>query len=85
MLDLVRHLIRQRGRLGPLPRRVDEREGAVVPDLLDHLERLPEVVLGLAWETDDDVGTERETRDRVAQLGDEPQVALGGRTCAASP
>ena len=76
MLDLVRHLVRQRRRLGPLPRRVDEREGAVVPDCLDDLQRLPEVVLRLAGEADDDVGAERETGNRVAQLGDEPQIAL---------
>ena len=48
----------------PCARRVDEREGAVEADLLDHLERLLEVALGLAGEADDDVGAEREVGDR---------------------
>src|SRR5438067_4423926 len=52
-LDLVRYLVRQRRRLGPAPRRVDERERAVVADLLGDLERKPEVLLGLPREADD--------------------------------
>ena len=75
-LTLLRHLVRHRGGLGALPRAVDEREGAVVADLLDDLERLLEVALGLAREADDDVGRQREVGDRVAQLVDERQVAL---------
>ena len=65
-----------RRRFGSLPRRVDERERAVVGDLLDDLERLLEVLLGLAREADDDVGRQREVRDRGAELVHEPQVAL---------
>ena len=39
--DLVRHeVVGQLGRLGAAPRRVDERERAVVADLLGDLERL---------------------------------------------
>ena len=44
------------GRLRAPPRREDEREGAVVADLLDDLQRLLEVGLGLTREADDDVG-----------------------------
>ena len=76
VLDLVGDLVGQLGRLGAATRRVDEREGAVVAHLLHDLECLPEVVLGLAREADDDVGAEREAGNRVAQLGDERQVAL---------
>ena len=65
-LHLVRHLVGHRRRLGAVARRVDERERAVEPDLLDDLERLAEVVLGLAGEADDDVGAEREVGDRRA-------------------
>ena len=67
-----------RSRLGALARRVDERERAVEADLLDHLERLAEVVLGLAGEADDDVGAEGDVGDRGAHAGDEVEVALAG-------
>ena len=43
VLDLLRHLVWHLGRLRAVPRRVDEREGAVVAHLLDDRERLPEV------------------------------------------
>ena len=76
VLDLVGHLVGQRGRLGAVAGRVDEREGAVVAHLLDDLERLREVVLGLAREADDDVRPERDARDRGAQLVDEGEVAV---------
>ena len=76
VLHLVRNLVRHRGRLGSLPRRIDEGERAVVAHLLDDLERLAEVVLGLAGEADDDVRREREVGDRRAQLLGEPDVAL---------
>src|SRR5579883_781852 len=77
-LDLrrVRDLVGHRRLLRPGPRRVDERERAVEPDLLDDLERLLEVGLGLAREADDDVGAEREVGDRGAQPLDEREVAL---------
>ena len=54
--DAARRLLESAGRLGAAPRREDERERAVVADLLDDLERLCEVLLGLAREADDDVG-----------------------------
>ena len=75
-LHLVGDLVGHRGRLGFLPRRVDEGEGAVVADLLDDLERLTEVLLGLAGEADDDVRRQREVGDRRAQLHGQPHVAL---------
>src|SRR5438552_11232501 len=75
-LHVVRHLIRHRGRLGPGARRVDEGESTVEADLLDDLERLAEVVLGLTGEAHDDVRREREVGDRCPKLPDEPQVAL---------
>src|SRR5262245_48426883 len=76
LLRLVRNLVGHRGRLGSLARRVDEREGAVVADFLDYLQRLLEVAQGLAREADDDVRREREVGDRRAQVADEPEVAL---------
>src|SRR4051812_26396174 len=75
-LHLVRNLVIHHRRLGAVPRGVDERERAVVADLLDDLERLAEIGFGLAREADDDVGSEREVRDRVAHALDEGQVAL---------
>src|SRR3954451_21820181 len=75
-LQLVRDMARHRGRLGARARRVDEREGAVVADLLHDLERLTEVVVRLAGEADDDVGRDCEVRDRCPQLRHQPQVAL---------
>src|SRR2546421_9712917 len=65
-LDLFRYLVGHSGRLGAAPRRVDERERAVEADLLDHLERLAEVRLGLAGEAGDDVGRQRQVGDRAA-------------------
>ena len=75
-LDLVRHLVGHCRRLGAGARRVDEGEGAVVADLLDHLERLAEVRLRLAGEADDDVGPERKVGDCGAHALDEGEVAL---------
>src|ERR1019366_10649363 len=54
-LDLVWQLIGQRRGLGSAPGRVEERERGVIADRLGQLERLLEVRLGLARETDDDV------------------------------
>src|SRR5206468_2531383 len=76
VLHLVRDLVRGHGRFGALPRRVDERVRAVEADLLDYLERLAEVVLGLAWKAHDDVGREREVGHGAAELVDESEVAL---------
>ena len=66
----------QVGGLGPAARREDEREGAVVADLLDDLERLGEVRLGLAREADDDVGGERAVGHVLADQRDAVHVAL---------
>ena len=60
----------------PRARRVDERERAIEPDLLDHLERLGEVRVGLAREADDDVRPEREVGNRIAQPGRKVDEAL---------
>ena len=84
-LHLVRNLIGHRRRVGAGARRVDERERAVEADLLDDLDRLAEVVLGLAREADDDVGREREVGDRRAQRSGESEIALAASTCGASP
>ena len=55
--DLGRdELVGPLGRLGAGTGRVDERVGAVVAGLGDHLEGALEVVVGLAGEADDDVG-----------------------------
>ena len=59
-----------RRRLSPSPRREDEREGAVEADLLAHLERLEEVLLGLPREPDDDVRGDRHVGDVLAQQRD---------------
>ena len=64
-----------RRRLGPAPRREDEGEGAVVADLLADLERLREVLLGLAREADDDVGGDRAVGHVLADERDAVQVA----------
>ncbi len=63
-------------RLGAAAGREEEREGAVVADLLDERERLREVLLGLSWEADDDVGRERHVGDVLADQRDAVEVAL---------
>src|SRR5712691_3404685 len=63
---LVRDLVPGRGCFGPLPRRVDESEGAVVADLLDDLDRLAKVIFCLSREADDDVRRQREVGNRGA-------------------
>src|SRR3954469_8150631 len=75
-LHLVRHdALGDLGRVRPAARRVDEREGAVVADLLADLERLREVLLGLAREADDDVGRQRAVGDVLADQRDAVEVA----------
>ena len=66
----------ERRRLGAAARREDEREGAVVADLVDDLERLREVRLGLAREADDDVGRQRAVGHVLADQRDAVEVAL---------
>jgi hypothetical protein len=63
VLDLLRNLIGHRGGLRPLSGGVDERERTLEADLLDDLDGLPKVALGLAREPDDDVGGQSEIRD----------------------
>jgi len=63
---LLGDLLRQGGRGGARPRRVDEREGGVEPRLADQRERLLEVVVALAGKAGDEVGGERHVRDRRA-------------------
>ena len=75
-LDRVRQLVVHRRRLGFAARREDEGEGAVVADLLDDLERLLEVRLGLAREADDDVGGDRAVGHVLADQRHPVHVAL---------
>ena len=75
-LELVGQLVGHRRRLGLAPGRVDERERAVVADLLGDLERLLEVGLGLAREADDDVGGQRAVGHVLADQRDPIEVAL---------
>ena len=76
-LDLVRDdAVGDLRGLGAAARREDERERAVVADLLDDLERLLEVLLGLAGEADDDVRRQRAVGNVLADQGDAVEVAL---------
>ena len=75
-LTAVRKLAVHRRGLGAAARREDEGEGAVVADLVDHLERLLEVGLGLAREADDDVGGDRAVGNVLADLRHAVEVAL---------
>ena len=75
-LLLVGDAVLQRRRLGAAAGGEDEGEGAVVADLLGHLERLAEVGLRLAREADDDVRGERHVRDVLADQRDAVEVAL---------
>jgi hypothetical protein len=49
---------------------------SVEPDLLDNVQRLAEVVLGLAGKADDDVRRQREIRNRGPHLAGESDEAL---------
>ena len=60
----------------PGPRRVLERVRAVEPRPLDHVQRLGEVLLGLAGEPDDDVGRDRDVGDRGADRVEPTEVSL---------
>ena len=66
----------KRSRLRPASRRVDERECAVEPNRVDQRQRLLEVVLGLAGESHDEIGTQRQIRNGVAQRVHEPEIAI---------
>src|SRR5947209_4803235 len=63
-------------RLGPSARGEDEGEGAVVADLVDHLERLLEVGFGLTGKADDDVGAQGAVGHVLADQGHPIEVAL---------
>ncbi len=76
LLDRIGHLVVHAGGVGAAARRVDERECVVVPDLVDERERLRELGLRLAGEADDDVGRERDRRDRGPDALDQLEVAL---------
>ena len=76
VLDVLRHLALHATGMGAAARREDERERVVVSDLVDDLEGLAEVVLGLAGEADDDVGGPREARNLRTQALGEGDVAL---------
>ena len=65
-----------RARLGAAARREDEREGAVVADLLADGQGLREVGLGLAREADDDVRRDRRVGHVLADQRDAVEVAL---------
>src|SRR5207237_6390454 len=56
------------------PRRVGEGEDRGEPNFVEKRERLLEVLLRLAGETDDDVGREREMGNRRAKLVDESEI-----------
>ena len=73
------------GGLGAAPGREDEREGAVVAHLVHDLERLGEVLLGLAGEADDDVGRQGAIRYVLADLARPDPGSARGCTCGASP
>ena len=57
-LQIVGNLLGESCGLGSGARRVDERERSVEADLLDDVERLPELLLRLAGEADDHIGRE---------------------------
>jgi hypothetical protein len=67
-----------RGRLGSGTGAEDERIGAVVGGLGDHLQGALEVAIGLAGETDDDVGGDGQVGDGGPGGGQAIEVALGG-------
>jgi hypothetical protein len=73
-LDRVGYLIRHLRRWRARPPRVAEREHVVIGDLLDHVERRREILVGLPGETDDEVGRERDVGDRLLELGDQLEV-----------
>src|SRR6185437_938146 len=76
-LDRVgHHALGQLGRLRAPTGREDEREGAVVADLLGHLQRLCEVLLALPREAHDDVGRERDIGHVLADQGHAVEIAL---------
>ena len=74
--DLLGDLVVERGGARARPRRVLERVRAVEPRPLDHVERVGEVLLGLAGEPHDDVGRHRDVGDGRADRLEPAQVAI---------
>src|SRR5215218_10647353 len=74
-LLLVADAVLELRRLRLAAGREDERERAVVADVLDDRERLAEVGLGLTREADDDVGRQRDVGDVLADQRDAVHVA----------
>src|ERR1017187_9851555 len=72
--DAVRHV--QRGGIGP--RRVFEAEEGIVLDLIQQVEGLLEIGIGLAGEADDDIGGEGITALRILDPLDAPHVFVAG-------
>ena len=72
LVELSVHL----GSTGPGPRRVLERVRLVEPRPPNHIERAPEVLLGLAGEPHDDVGAHGDVRDRGADPFEPAEVSL---------
>ena len=68
--------VRHRGGLGAGTRREDEGVRAVVLGRRHDLERVLEVVVGLAGEADDEVGGDREVGDRRPGRGQPLEIAL---------
>src|SRR5512132_1311109 len=75
-LDWVRQLVLEGGGLRAAARREEEGEGAVVADLVDHLEGLLEVRVGLTRKADDDVSGDRAVGDVFADQRHAVHVAL---------
>src|SRR5262249_16727353 len=76
MLYLLANRVTEVGGRRPVPRREDEGERTVVAHVLDEGDGLGEVVVGLAGESDEGVGAEREIGDRGAQPVDEREISL---------
>src|SRR5947209_5747807 len=75
-LERMRYALVHARRLRAPARGEDEREGSVVADLLDDLQRLAEVILALAGKADDDVGRQRRVRDVLADQRHAVQIPL---------
>ncbi len=79
-----RHVVGQAGRRRPRTDRVGRREDLVVADHPKQVERRLELGLGLAAEADDDVGRDRDPRDRRPDRREPLEVVLD-RVLAAHP
>jgi len=82
--DIRRHVVGEPRRRRPRPRRIRRREDLVVADGLEQRQGRLELGLGLAAETHDDVGRDRDPRDGLADPGQAFLVVLD-RVLAAHP